>query len=468
MTAPPTALSPTRAAAWADTQHRRLVENVRQLVRIPSVSAQPAHAADVRRCSRWLAEHLRRIGLTRVHEVRSTGAPIVSAEWLGAPGRPTLLVYGHYDVQPADPMSAWTSPPFAPAIRGEDLFGRGASDDKGQMLALLMALEAYLQTAGLLPVNVRCLLEGEEEIGSPTLQGLIRAHPEMASADAVVISDTPILGPRRPAITCSLRGALSAELEVRGPGVDLHAGRFGGAIHNPLEALAALLASLHGPDGRVAIPGFYGRVRRWSHQERSRMASTGPTDREILRDARSPHGWGERGYSSYERIAIRPALSINGIAGGYQGPGSKGVIPASAVAKLGLRLVPDQDPAEIDSLLRRHIRDVTPSTVRSIVRTSGWSRPAVIDPTHPSIKAAAAAYRKGFGAEPVLLRSGGTIPLVAALQAALGVPVALMGFALPDDRMHAPNERIHLPNLFRGVTTAIWFLHYLGQVSEAG
>lgn len=398
-----------------------------------------------------------------MRELQSSGRPIVYAEWIGAPGRPTLLAYGHYDVQPPDPLPAWTSPPFAPVLRGEELLGRGASDDKGQLLALLTALEAYLRTAGCLPVNVRCVLEGEEEVGSPALTKLVRTHPMTFAADAVVVADTPILGPDRPAITCSLRGALSVEIEFRGPGVDLHSGRFGGAIHNPLEALAALLASLHLPDQRVAIPGFYEQVRLWSPDERARMASSGPTDDEILRAAQARRGWGEPGYSLYERIAIRPALTINGIAGGYQGPGSKGVIPKRSLAKLGLRLVPDQDPYEVDSLLRRHIRRATPSTVRTMVRSSGWSRPAVIDPNHPSISAAAAAYRKGFGANPVLLRSGGTIPIVAVLQEALGVPVALMGFALPDDQMHAPNEKVHLPTLFRGVTTAIWFLHYLAS-----
>jgi acetylornithine deacetylase/succinyl-diaminopimelate desuccinylase-like protein len=402
------------------------------------------------------------MGLSEVREITSTtGLPIVYGEWLRAHGRPTLIVYGHYDVQPAEPLAEWASPPFAPAVRGPDLFGRGASDDKGQMLALLWALEAYLRTAGRLPLNVRCLFEGEEEIGSPSLIGLLRRRPELARADAAVVSDMPILGPDRPAITYSLRGAFSLELEVRGPGRDLHSGLFGGAIHNPLDALATILASLHEPSGRIAVPGFYDRVRRPTPTEREYMARVGPSDTQILRDARATRRWGESEFSLYELTTVRPTLTINGIVGGYAGPGSKGVIPTSSLAKMSVRLVPDQDPREIDILLRRHIRGLTPPTVRSVVRSSGWSRPAVVDRGHPAIRAASAAYRSGFGTEPVFVRCGGTIPIVAALQETLGIPVALMGFGLPDDRMHAPNEKVHLPNLFRGTRTAVWFLHRL-------
>jgi acetylornithine deacetylase/succinyl-diaminopimelate desuccinylase-like protein len=454
--------SAARADAWARGRRREFVDDLRQLVRFPTISAQPTHAADMRRCAHWLAERLRRIGLSRIREI-GTGPPIVSAEWMGAPGRPTLLVYGHYDVQPAEPLGRWTSPPFEPAVRGKDLFGRGASDDKGQMLALLWALDACLRTAGRLPVNVRCLLEGEEEIGSPSLIRLLHASPDLARADAVVVSDMPILGPDRPAITYSLRGAVSMELEVRGPGRDLHSGLFGGAIDNPLQALASILASLHHPSGRVAVPGFYDRVRRPSADERRYMARVGPSDAQILRDARARRAWGERGYSLYERTTVRPAVTVNGISGGYVGPGSKGVIPATALAKLSVRLVPDQDPREIDDLVRRHVHWLAAPTVRVAVRSSGWADPAVVKRGHPTIQAAAAAYRTGFGAEPVFIRCGGTIPIVPAFQRALGVPVALMGFALPDDRMHAPNEKVHLPNLFRGVATAIAFLDRLSR-----
>jgi len=462
--APPTRSgtpSPTRAAEWASARRTRFVKEIMELVRFPTVSAQPRHAGDLRRCAGWLADRLRRLGLAEVRLVSSNGPPLVYGEWLRAPGRPTLIVYGHYDVQPAEPLAEWTSPPFAPVVRGRDLFGRGASDDKGQMLALLWALEAYLRTAGRLPLNVRCLFEGEEEIGSPALIRLLRRNPELLRSDAAVVSDMPILGPDRPAITYSLRGALSLELEVHGPGRDLHSGLFGGAILNPLEALVRILASLHDRSGRITVPGFYDRVRLPSPGERAYMARVGPSDAQILQDARATRGWGEREFSLYERTTVRPALSINGIAGGYRGPGAKGVIPTNALAKVSVRLVPGQDPRAIDELVRRHIRRVTPATVRSVVRSSGWARPAVVDRGHPAIRAAAAAYRRGFDAEPVFIRCGGTIPIVGVLQETLGIPVALMGFALPDDRMHAPNEKVHLPNLFRGVTTAIWFLNDL-------
>lgn len=455
--------APARAVAWAQTQRGRFVDELMQLIRFPTVSAQPSCTQDMRHCAHWLAEHLGRIGLERVRELRSPGPPIVFAEWRRAPGRPTVLVYGHYDVQPPDPLAEWRSPPFTPTLRGDDLYARGASDDKGQMLALVMALEAWLRATRGLPVNVTCLLEGEEEIGSPSLVELLRRSPEPFAADAAVVSDTQMLAPDRPAITSALRGALGLELEVRGPRRDVHSGRFGGAIHNPLQALAEILASLHDPAGRVAIPGFYQRVRRMSDAERISMARTGPRDVQILRDAGAARGWGEAGFSLYERTTIRPALTINGVVGGYGGPGTKSVIPASALAKIGVRLVPDQDPREIDRLIREHIGRATPPAVRSLVRSSGWARPAVVDLFNPAIRAASAAYRRGFGAEPVFVRSGGTIPVVAAIQETLGIPVALMGFALPDDRIHAPNEKVHLPNLFRGITTAVWFLQYVAN-----
>jgi acetylornithine deacetylase/succinyl-diaminopimelate desuccinylase-like protein len=264
------------------------------------------------------------------------------------------------------------------------------------------------------------------------------------------------------AITYALRGGLSLELEVRGPKHDLHSGTFGGAVHNPLQALCEIIARLHDAGGRMAIPGFYERVRRWSGEERAHMARTGPTDAQILRDAQVEKAWGERGYTLYERTTIRPALSVTGIVGGYQGPGVKAVIPARAVAKLNFRLVPEQDPCEIDRLIRRHIARITPPTVRSTVRTLLVARPALIDRRHPAMRAAAVAYRKGFGVPPVFLRSGGTIPVVNTLQELLGIPTVLMGFALPDDRMHAPNEKFHLPNFYPGIATCIWFLAAVG------
>ena len=450
----------SQANAW------KFVAELQDFIRFPSISAQPRCAGDVKVCAQWLASHLRDSGLKQAKVIRTPRHPIVYADWLDAPGRPTVLLYGHYDVQPPDPLDEWQTPPFEPTIRGNDLYGRGASDDKGQMFVHVKALESYLRTNGRLPVNVKCLFEGEEEIGSPHLAAFLERHQDTLAADVAVLSDTRMLAPDRPVITESLRGALSVELEVRGPAHDLHSGNFGGAVHNPLQALCEIIARLHDRNGRVTIPGFYDRVRQWSASERAYMAQVGPADATLLQDAHAARGWGERGYTLYERTTIRPALTVNGITGGYQGPGVKAVIPARALAKCNFRLVPDQDPDEIDRLLRQYVAQITPPTVRTVIRTYLRAKPAVVDRDHPAIRAAAIAYRRGFGATPVFLRSGGTIPVVHLLREILGIPTVLMGFALPDDRMHAPNEKFHLPNFFKGIATSIWFLAELARMRK--
>lgn len=321
-------MNPTRALDYARAHQARFTAELREFVRFPTVSSQPQHAGDIRRCAAWLAKRLAGIGLDAVRIVPTARHPVVYAEWRRRPGAPTVLIYGHYDVQPADPLAEWTSPPFEPAIRGRDLYGRGACDDKGQLFVHVKAMEAWLRTEGALPVNVKCIFEGEEEIGSPHLAQLIARNRNGLQADVALISDTRMLGKGRPALSCSQRGALSVEWEVSGPKQDLHSGNFGGAIHNPLQALCEMLASLHDARGRVSIPGFYARVRRWSPAERANMRRSGPSDRGILRDAGTARGWGERGYTLYERTTSRPALTLNGIAGGYGGPGVKSVIPA--------------------------------------------------------------------------------------------------------------------------------------------
>jgi acetylornithine deacetylase/succinyl-diaminopimelate desuccinylase-like protein len=414
-------------------------------------------------CARWLANHLRRTGLNKVQIVSSPGHPIVYAEWRRTSAHPTILIYGHYDVQPADPIREWRSPPFKPTVRGENLFGRGACDNKGQMLTHVKAVEAYLRSERALPLNVKCVFEGEEEVGSANLVPFIAHNKDALAADVIVMSDTIMLGPEQPALTYATRGDLYLELEVLGPAHDLHSGNFGGAIHNPLQALCEIIAKLHDAKGRIAIPGIYDRVRRWSSAELARMAEFGAPDPLVLEDAEAERGWGERGYSLYERLTVRPALTVNGVAGGYRGPGRKGVIPGRAVAKLSFRLVPDQDPREIDGLFRRQIARLTPPTVRAEIRTISGAKPALVNPDHPAMRAAALAYSKGFGTRPALLRSGGTIPVVTAFQQILGAPTVLMGFALPDDRMHAPNEKLHLPTFFKGIETSIWFLATLGS-----
>lgn len=448
--------------SYAHSNRYRFVQELKDFIRFPSVSAQPEHAGDLQRCAEWLANHLRRIGLERVHVLQTPRHPLVYAEWMHATGRPTVLIYGHYDVQPPDPLQEWQSPPFEPALRGDNLYGRGACDDKGQMFVHIKALESYLQTQRLLPVNVKCLFEGEEEIGSPNLAPFIRRNARALRADVAVMSDTAMLGPDRPAITYGLRGGLSMELELRGMKSDLHSGTFGGAIHNPLQALCEVIAQLHDTNGRIAIPNFYDRVRSWPQEERDYMARMGRTDEQILADAKTKVGWGERGFSLYERTTVRPSLSLAGIVGGYQGAGVKAVIPSRAVAKLNFRLVPDQETDEIEHLVRRHVASIVPPGMELTIRSLLKASPAMVNRKHPAMRAAATAYLQGFGVAPVFLRSGGSIPVVNTFQEVLGLPTVLMGFALPDDRIHAPNEKFHLSNFYRGINTSIRFLSEIG------
>jgi acetylornithine deacetylase/succinyl-diaminopimelate desuccinylase-like protein len=448
-------LSTAPVVRYARSHRQRFVTELCEFLRLPSVSSTPRSAA-IRRCASWLAVHGRRIGLERVGIIPTPGAPLVHGCWRHAAAKPTVLVYGHYDVQPPEPLDAWVSPPFAPAVRRQNLYARGASDDKGQLFTHLKACESWLRTTGRLPVNVKCLFEGEEEVGSTHFRSVLERYRSELGADVAVISDTQMLGPSQPALTCSLRGMLSLELEVTGPDRDLHSGSYGGAIHNPIQALNEILCQLHDSDGRVKIPHFYNSVRDSSLLTCRSGAS--PTRESFLRRAGVLKGWGESDFTLHERTTIRPALTINGIRGGYQGPGGKGIIPSSASTKLSFRLVPDQDPAEIEYWFRKHIAGIAPPTVRVRMRTLAMSRPVVTPERHPFLRAAARAYRRAFGVEPVLQRSGGTIPVVNAFREVLGIPSVLMGFALPDDDAHGPNEKLHLPTFFRGIETSIHFL----------
>ncbi len=441
----------------------RMLRDLIAFARIPSVSAQPEHAADVRRCADWLAAHLRGVGMPVVEVLPTPRHPAVVAAWRGRPGRPTVLIYAHYDVQPAALSDGWKTPPFEPQLRDGFLYGRGTSDDKGPLLAHVAALGRLLRAGGP-PVNVVCLFDGEEEIGSPHLPELLARRRDLFAADLAVMSDTRFLAPGRPAIVYGLRGGLGLEIELRGQRADVHSGSFGGALHNPLQALCEMVARLHDADGRVAIPGFYDRVRPASARERAMLARCGPSDAQLLRDAGARAGWGERGYTLYERTAIRPALTVNGLAGGYQGPGGKGIIPARAVAKLSFRLVPDQDPVAIERLARAHLARLVPPTMGARVCVHQRSWPVLIDPRGPAFRAAAAAYRRGFGVAPVLLRSGGSIPVVHLFQRMLGIPTVLMGFALPDDAMHGPNERFGLDQFARAITACVTFLEHQAEI----
>jgi len=452
------------ALAYARRHRERFLDELADFVRFPSVSSDPRHADDVMACARWLTGHLGGLSASEVRIIPTARHPIVHAAWRPAKAKPTVLIYGHYDVVSADPLQAWRSPPFVATRRGESLYGRGTSDDKGQLFAHLKALEAFLRTSGTLPTHVVCLFDGDEELGSPSLGMLLASQRHAFEADFAVVSDTPILGPGRPALTYALRGLLSLEARVAGPRNDLHSGQFGGVVHNPAQVLCDLVSSLHDASGRVAVAGFYDRVRPAREAERASMVRMGPTDYQVRLDAGIDEAWGEPGYTHFERITLRPALSVNGLAGGHAGPGPKTVIPSSARTKLSVRLVPDQEPEEIADLLREHFERLAPTTVRVDVTTDTAVRPFLADPDQPGVRVAREAYRRGFGTVPAFLRAGGSIPAVGMLQEALGRSPLLMGFALPDDGMHGPNERLHLPTFWSAIETSIWLLAGLARI----
>jgi acetylornithine deacetylase/succinyl-diaminopimelate desuccinylase-like protein len=459
----------TLALEYARTNRAGHLAVLCDWLRIPSVSTLTVHNADLERAAQFCAAFLRQIGMECV-EIRPTaGHPIVSAEWLRAVGKPTLLIYGHYDVQPVDPLEEWTRPPFEPVVAGDNLYARGASDDKGQAFAVLAALGAWMSSTGALPVNVKVLLEGEEEVTSPNLFPYLRSHADELAADAVLVADQDMLDPQHPVVMWGVRGNLYVEIEVNGPDHDLHSGTFGGAVDNPLNVLARLLASLQdGQTRRVLIPGFYEHVEELSAAERA-LISQAPINDEIgLYLTGAPCLGGESGYPLAERVSVRPTLEVHGIAGGFTGEGSKTVIPAKAVAKVSMRLVPAQNPEIILARLKEHLFTHCPPTVRLELRVLGKAVPVKIDYRAPAVQAAAAAYQRGFDNPPVFLRGGGSLPIVDEMMRVLSpagneIPVVMIGFGLPDDRTHAPNEKMYLPNFYRGIETVI---HYLDLFSH--
>jgi acetylornithine deacetylase/succinyl-diaminopimelate desuccinylase-like protein len=449
--------SPEQALRLVRDRREQHLSQLKELVSIPSISTLPEHRADVARTAQWLAAELERIGLERVEVIPTEGHPVVYAEWMKAAGAPTILVYGHYDVQPVDPVDEWLSDPFDPVVRGDYIFGRGASDMKGQILAQIKAVEALLE-AGDLRVNLRYLIEGEEEVGSPHLGAFIEEHRERLRGDAVLNCDGGIHGPDEPAITYALRGLAYFELEVRGPSKDLHSGLFGGTIHNPAQALCELVAGMHDAQGRVTLPGFYDKVRDLTEEERALLARVPYSDDAWLGMAGAPALRGEAGYTTVERVGARPTLEVNGIVGGFTGEGSKTVLPAKALAKISMRLVPDQDPAAIHDQLCAYLREHAPDTVTWEVRELTHGAGAVMDRNSPFMRAAEAALTEVYGKEPLFKREGGSVPVVSLMQEKLGVDSVMMGFALPDDGIHGPNERQYLPNYFRGIEAYIRFL----------
>ena len=437
------------------TEHQpRFVAELIEACRIPSISAQPDHAADVVRSAEHFARAALDAGFQRAELLPTDGHPAVYAERIVDPALPTALIYGHHDVQPVDPLDEWVSPPFTPDIRDGYLYCRGAVDDKGQVWMHLKAVEAHLRVRGELPLNLKLIVEGEEEIQSVHFDELAERERDRLAADVAVISDTPIYGRGVPSLCTGLRGLAGLEVEVRGPAHDLHSGAFGGAVANPVAELARILASLHDPaTGRVAVPGFYDRVHDPSPEERAQFAAL-PFDEDAFRAAAGgiPAVAGEVGWTVLERRWCRPTLELNGIWGGYSGPGEKTIIPARAAAKITCRLVPDQDPDEVTELVAAAVRSATPPGVEVRVTVMpGGARAVLTAIDHPAVQAARRAMRHGFGTDPAIIREGGSIPPVATFQHTLGLPVVLVGVGLPDDQIHAPNERFDLDQYARGV-----------------
>lgn len=434
-------------------------------LRIPSVSTLPECADAVKAAADWLAANMRAAGIQNVEILPTDGHPAVYGDWLNAgDDKPTVLVYGHYDVQPAEKGDGWTSDPFEPEERDGKLYARGASDDKGQMFAHVKAAESLLKTDGALPVNVKFLFEGEEEIGSPHLGDLLRTYRDRLSADVCVISDSGILSEDQPSIVYALRGLVALEIIVQGPGTDLHSGMFGGAVHNPVQALATILGKLHNDDGSVAVPGFYDDVLALTEDERAELAKTDFSDKQWNAMTGAPRPWGDPNFTIRERIGARPTLEINGMAGGFYGEGVKTVLPARALAKITCRLVADQKPEQAFACIRDYVGQIAPPTVRVEVRKlKGSGEPALVDIHTPAMQAAVRAYEKGWGSAPVFMREGGSIPIVVDFQKELGAPVVLMGFGLNTDGAHGPDEHFVVSMFHKGIDTIIHYLHESAQ-----
>ena len=453
------------ARAYSRASGDRFLQELFEMLRIPSLSGDPAHTGDIRRMAEWLETHLSGLGLDKVEIMETAGHPVVYGEWLGAgPDKPTVLVYGHYDVVPAELADGWDSDPFEPVVKDGKIYARGATDDKGQLFVHVKALEAYLKTSGAAPVNVKLLLEGEEEVSSPNLRPFIVEHLEMLRADVAVISDTPMRSIEEPAILHSLRGMTYIEVEVRGPRDDLHSGLWGGAVHNPAQALAEILARMFNSDNSIAVPGFYDDVVPLTADERAMIAKTDLTEEQYMQSTGVPAVWGDAAYNIRERISARPTLDVNGLWSGWSGPGPKTIVPAKAGCKLSCRLVGNQDPHKIFELLKAYIESLTPPTVTVEVRLITTGKPALFPFDSPAKQAAARAYVKGWGAEPLFTRGGGSIPVVADIADLMSIPVVLMGFGLDDDGLHSPNERYSIEMFQRGIETTIVYLEELAQL----
>lgn len=454
----------TNAVEFAKKSQPRFLSELKDLLRIPSVSTLPEHKVDVRRAADFLVSELTRIGMEHVQLIETTGHPLVYADWLHAPGKPTCLCYGHYDVQPPDPLDEWLSPPFDPVERNGNIYARGAVDDKGQMYIHVKALESLLQAhGGKLPLNIRVLIEGEEEVGGEGIATFLREHPERLKADFALVSDTEMFAPDLPTLCVGLRGMIYTEIEARGAKTDLHSGMYGGAAPNPFMALCQIIAQLKDAKGHIRIPGFYDTLAAPSPEELKTWKTLPFDEKEFLaHEVGSKSLTGEAEFSVLERLWARPTLEVHGMPGGFIGAGAKTVIPAKATAKVSMRLAPGMEPQTSFELYKRYVESLVPEGISVEVRLIHSGDPILIGIDNSYVKAATLALHQVFGKETVFVRSGGSIPIVGDFERHLKIPTVMMGFGLPDDNLHAPNEKFHIANFYRGIETIIYFFERLG------
>ncbi len=450
---------------YIESNKERYLSELKDFLSIPSISNEESHKDDVKKAALWLEKHLTDIGLDNVKIFETEGHPIVYADCMKAgKDKPTILVYGHYDVQPVDPLELWNDPPFEPVVKGNKIYARGSADDKGQIFIHIKSIEAHLKNNGKLPVNLKVIFEGEEEIGSVNLHKFLKAQKELLKADYVVISDTSMYTDNLPSICYGLRGLCYMQIDVTGPNRDLHSGTFGGGVHNPINAVAELISKLKDDKNRILIDGFYDDVMNLSQKERDEFKRLPFDEAKYKKDLEVEELQGEEGYTTIERVSARPTLDCNGIWGGYQGAGAKTVLPSVAGAKISMRLVPNQDPDKIAVLFEKYITKIAPKSVKVKVTALHGGKPSVTAIDTPAIKAAVKALKDAFGVEPVFFKEGGSIPIVNEFNEVLGADAILLGFGLPDDNIHSPNEKFDLGNFYKGISTVAYYYDELSKI----
>ena len=452
-----------KVISYINENKERYIKELKEYLSIPSVSTLAAHKGDVKNCAKYVAAQLKNAGMKKVKIYSTKGHPLVYGEWLGAPGKPTVLIYGHYDVQPVDPLNEWDTPPFEATIKNDKIYARGANDNKGQNFVHIKSVEAYFKTHGKLPVNVKFLIEGEEEIGSSNLELFLKTQKKLLKCDAVLISDTSMYAPGRPTISYGLRGLCYMEVEMIGPNRDLHSGSFGGAVANPVNEMAKLISKLIDKNGKITIPNFYKDVQKLTKKERENIKSLRFSDKALAKELNVKELQGEKGYNTLERLWARPTLDCNGIIGGFTEEGAKTVLPSKATAKISMRLVPGQDPAKIGKEFTKYVKALAPKSVKINVNALHGGYPVVVSLNDKAIVAAASAVSQAFGKKTVFTREGGSIPIVVEFQKQLKAPVILMGLGLDTDDIHSPNEHFRLENFEKGLYSSAYFFNEYGK-----